>query len=221
MYWLYSQVSRIPAGTEILSTEYPSQVEAIRLLGLRQGLPEERHSEEGIAEPLQDTGLRNEEPQNGLSETAEACATEKQESSIVELLKQKDHNWSGIVRDFNHYQELAREYKSMNDRRGKTCVPECKDFPEDEQTQRELVRELFESILDFSGAIDCIRNGGGKAINRDVEECMGLQAGETVHAKRVKALSNLEVELLAWDLLVGAAMVSILFLFPVKEREGR
>jgi hypothetical protein len=219
--WFDSQVYRYSVDMEAPSTKYPTQVEAIQLLELGQALPDERHLEKDTVEPLQDTGICNEELQNRISGAAEACTTEKQESNIIELLKQKDHVWSGIVRDFNHYQELARKYKSMNDKRGKTCVPVCKDFPEDKQTQRELVRELFESILDFSDAIDCIRDGSGKTINGDAEECTGLQAGETVHAKRVKALSNLEVELLAWDLLVGASMTLILFLLSDKEREVR
>ena len=99
--------------------------------------------------------------------------------SIVQLLSNKDHRWSGIVRDFEHCQELTRQYVSISDKTGRANVPISNDFPEDKTAQKELVRQLFEAILEVDPTV----------------------AGH-MHTKRIQNLSNFEVELLAWELLV-------------------
>ncbi len=99
--------------------------------------------------------------------------------NIVLLLSNKDHTWSGIVRDFEHCQELTRQYVSISDKSGKADVSKSDDFPEDKMAQKELARQLFEAILDVDPT-----------------------AAGHMHTKRIQNLSNFEVELLAWELLV-------------------
>ena len=98
---------------------------------------------------------------------------------IAQLLSNKDHKWSGIVRDFEHCQELTRQYVSISDKTGRADVPISNDFPEDKTAQKELVRQLFEAILEVDPT-----------------------AAGHMHTKRIQNLSNFEVELLAWELLV-------------------
>ncbi len=99
--------------------------------------------------------------------------------NIVQLLCNKDHRWSGVVRDFEHCKELTRQYVSLSDKTGKADVPKSNDFPEDKTAQKELARQLFEAILEVDPST----------------------AGH-MHTKRIQNLSNFEVELLAWELLV-------------------
>ncbi|KAH6631406.1 hypothetical protein F5144DRAFT_488774, partial [Chaetomium tenue] len=97
---------------------------------------------------------------------------------IHKLLANKDHTWSGIVRDYDDCQELIRQYMSLNDKTGDTDVAGSNDFPEDKKAQKELARQLFEAILEVDPA-----------------------ASEHIHYKPIRELSNLEVELLSWELL--------------------
>lgn len=147
--------------------------------------------------------------------------------ALADLLQQKDHKWSGIIQDYEDYKELTRQYFALNDKTGRTKVPDCDQFPEDKESQKELARELFEAIVDFSDVIDGTKkvekkkkNANSGSHRDDDEEGAESDAGEEgdgeaeedeqtgsadpVHLKRVKALSNLEVELLAWELLVSA-----------------
>ncbi|KAK4032512.1 hypothetical protein C8A01DRAFT_41033, partial [Parachaetomium inaequale] len=109
--------------------------------------------------------------------------------NVIQLLDNKDHKWSGIVRDYEDCRELTRQYMLLNDKTGKADVPESNDFPEDKQAQKELARQLFEAILDVDPA-----------------------TADHMHSKRIRTLSNFEVELLAWELLfaTGRAQDGIL-----------
>jgi hypothetical protein len=159
--------------------------------------------------------------------------------NVDELLEQRDHKWSGIVEDYDHCRALAKQYMALNDKKAKPADRD--EFPEDRELQKELVRELFEAILDFSDVIDgkgtAKNKGNGKndafanddneheekanvkvegspsneatPVADDARSAFTSQSGaepspaDTVHTKRIRSLSNLEVELLAWDLLVS------------------
>ncbi|KAK3290547.1 uncharacterized protein B0H64DRAFT_447269 [Chaetomium fimeti] len=110
--------------------------------------------------------------------TAQAGPHESPRLDIRQLLNNKDHTWSGIVRDYDDCQELMKQYKTLNDKEGTTDVEVSNDFPEDKQAQKELARQLFEAILE---------------VDPDTSDHM--------HSQRVQELSNLEVELLSWELL--------------------
>ena len=68
---------------------------------------------------------------------------------------------------------------SLYDKTGETYVAESNDFPEDKEAQKELARQLFEAILELYPADT-----------------------ENMHYKSIRELSNIEVELLSWELLV-------------------
>ncbi|KAH6857004.1 hypothetical protein B0I37DRAFT_426693 [Chaetomium sp. MPI-CAGE-AT-0009] len=110
--------------------------------------------------------------------TVQADPQEPPRPDIVKLLGNKDHKWSGIVRDYDECQELTKQYISLNDKAGKTDVEMSNDFPEDKQAQKELARQLFEAILEVDPA-----------------------TSDHMHSQRIRELSNLEVELLSWELL--------------------
>lgn len=68
---------------------------------------------------------------------------------------------------------------SLYDKTGETDVAESNDFPEDKDAQKELTRQLFEAIVELQPADT-----------------------ENMYYKSIRELSNVEVELLSWELLV-------------------
>lgn len=127
------------------------------------------YGDQSLAPPRPDNGKKNPSTHPG----------EPPRPNIYKLLANKDHTWSGIVRDYDDCQELTRQYMSLNDKTGDTDVAGSNDFPEDKKAQKELARQLFEAILEVDPT-----------------------ASEHIHYKPIRELSNLEVELLSWELLV-------------------
>lgn len=148
------------------------------MAGLYTGLPT---SESGSLETHRTFGAEPLAPssRDEGGATGPAHPQEPPRPDIRQLLNNKDHNWSGIVRDYDDCQELTRQYMSLYDKTGETYVAESNDFPEDKEAQKELARQLFEAILELYPADT-----------------------ENMHYKSIRELSNIEVELLSWELLV-------------------
>jgi hypothetical protein len=148
------------------------------MAGYYTGIP---ISESGSVETHRTFGTEPLAPSTGDNDrtTGSAHPQETPRPDILQLLENKDHNWSGIVHDYNDCQELTRQYMSIHDKTGDTNVAVSNDFPENKKAQKELARQLFEAILDVDPA-----------------------DAEHMHYKPIGELSNLEVELLSWELLV-------------------
>jgi len=131
--------------------------------------------------------------------------TQPQAMTFETLLQDKDHSFKAIIVDYNHYLAMRDQYVALNDKKGKTAVPDVTNFPADPASQRELVEELFAAILDFDNVIDGQRQ---KRVNKRKTGNVPEEAEEEVrfadstHVRRVKEASNLEIELLSWELVV-------------------
>ena len=112
-----------------------------------------------------------------------------------------------MISNFDHYLEVKERYVTLNDKVGKAFVPDAEDFPEDVASQQRLVKELFNAMLEFDELIDEKRQLRAK--KRKISETAGEEEGgtsrfeESTHVRRVREASNLEIELLCWELLVG------------------
>ena len=103
--------------------------------------------------------------------------------SLSQLLKDKSHQWRGIIKDDNEFKSLKDEFRRCNDNTGRTKVEMSKDIPQTLKQKHQLVRQLFEAIVDFS----------------TVKES---ESRKRHQVDRIRALSNVEVEMISWDLLV-------------------
>jgi hypothetical protein len=161
---------------------------------------------------------------------------------MEELLRQKDHVYTGLIANIDDWRRAATDYIAFNDKKGKAAGQTAEDFPEDDESRRALVRELFEAIVDFSDVADGPKPaasrarrasaaghedqredpqplGDGPNLENGEEEAdegedgedhepqpapaaQGQARKEPPHITRVKALSNFEVELIAFDLLL-------------------
>lgn len=134
-----------------------------------------------------------------------AQETQPQAMTFETLLQDKDHSFKAIIVDYNHYLAMKDQYVALNDKKGKTAVPDVTDFPADPVSQRRLVEELFAAILNFGNVIDGQRQ---KRVNKrktgNVPEAAEEEVhfADSTHVRRVKEASNLEIELLSWELVV-------------------
>ncbi|KAL2018375.1 hypothetical protein VTK56DRAFT_910 [Thermocarpiscus australiensis] len=92
---------------------------------------------------------------------------------------------------------------------GSDKLPDTEPFPETTEKQLERVKELVEAIFDFSDVIRPTRvvakrrKASGSADTEQNEGEGAPTVADSTHVRRVKGLSNLEVEMLAWDVLMA------------------
>jgi len=121
---------------------------------------------------------------------------------------QQTRRYQPIFRGFDHAQSAKDEYDCLNDKKKATDVPDCTDFPEDDiQSQHKLVEELFDAIADCSGTEEQPRLVNRKAKKRkaaelDEEGDDGREWTENTYVKRIKTAKDVEIQFLAWNLLV-------------------
>jgi len=71
---------------------------------------------------------------------------------------------------------------AANDKRGKTAVDDCLDIPRTDADWQTLKDELFMAIVDTSAILESANNA---------------------QVKKVRGLTNLEAEIMAWRILVS------------------
>lgn len=137
------------------------------------------------------------------------------------LQAQPTRKYQRIFRDFEHQQAIKEEYDRLNDKRQATCD----DFPNDAEGQHRLVEELFDAILDFSEAEEqqrlLVAKTSKKRKTSEVEEGAGDQElldlvkdneqrqwADNTYAKRINAAKDVEIQFVAWNLLVSATQIA-------------
>jgi hypothetical protein len=115
------------------------------------------------------------------------------------LLREQGSHYKGYITSYDHSQRVKAVYLKLNHKPGR--VGTRGDFPLDNASQVELVRQLCTAIANLRDVIDGHRMRRGKRGNDDLQ---GEQAGfvDSAAVQAVKALSPVEVELLAWEILV-------------------
>jgi hypothetical protein len=114
-----------------------------------------------------------------------------------------------MVRGFEHAEAMQAAYDILNDKKKNAAVPDCRDFPEDEQAQSRLAGELFAAIVDCSNTEEKPRVVTRKTKKRKHEDVAKEEEEETTeyrdntHVKRVKMAKDIEITLVAWKLLVS------------------
>ncbi|KAK3943227.1 hypothetical protein QBC46DRAFT_421512 [Diplogelasinospora grovesii] len=188
-------------------------------------------------------------------------------------LENTDHQWQGLIDSIEHCREIKSEYVKYHDKAPSPRAPMPKDFPHNNWAkQKELAKELFDAIVDFSEITDGKRadpkkpknvkikkeededaegklslfptlapfyysrileidddakgenaeekgkakaqtSSKGKGKQSEAEKAEPSEEGEDQdgsaspvfkenhHVQRVRKLSNIEVEILAWELL--------------------
>lgn len=132
--------------------------------------------------------------------------TQPQAVAVETLMRDRDHTFKSIITDYSHFLSVRDQYVGLNDKRGRTAVPDAVDFPIDVAGERKLVEELFGAMLDFGEVIDEQRQRRSKkrkAVDAAEDPEMEVSFTDSTHVRRVKEASNLEIELLAWDLVVS------------------
>ena len=124
------------------------------------------------------------------------------------ILKTDGGAYRGYVTSYEDCLELEAAYLRRQDKsaaflEGTTCA----DFPETVEEQRACVRELFHGMKNMEGIVDCGRWVPRKGPDGKVLKVDGKPTAEKVLepaavAERVAKLRGVEVELMAWNLLV-------------------
>jgi len=120
---------------------------------------------------------------------------------------------------------VKAEYTKSNNREGNAAA--VSDFPHNDlEAQRELVKEIYEAIVDVSNVMDAQRRkrgaprgikrhrtqNGSADVEHDSEDDSSDVYGPNHQVRRAQNLSIVQGEILAWQLLVCL----ILFLFLSK-----
>jgi len=107
----------------------------------------------------------------------------QQRAPVRDLLRQKDHQYAPMITTVQDLQALKQEYSGLNNvdigRDGRLDT----DYPTTPQAQQECVRQLFLAITDFSDVIESANH---------------------LQLPRVKDMSNFEVHVIAWNILVSS-----------------
>jgi hypothetical protein len=123
------------------------------------------------------------------------------------MMKYHDGKFRGLINNATHFKRVREVYYSLNDQKGRTYVEHASEFPSDLSGQVKLVEELFNAMLNFDDFIDEPRQKRRKRrkMNQDAEEeeDNDNSVTDSTHVRRVRQASDLEIELLAWELLVS------------------
>lgn len=140
------------------------------------------------------------------------------DDTLDDLLRVQTRKYQPIFRNFDHEKAVKEEYDHLNDKRKAADVPDCADFPDDEASQHRLVEELFNAILDSTEAEELPRLVNKKGKKRKASEMDGEHSAaqdddrqwtENTYVKRVKSASDIEIQFIAWNLLVSARCLTL------------
>lgn len=130
---------------------------------------------------------------------------------LEDMLEIQSRKYQRIFRDFDHQQAVKEDYDRLNDKKRAAAVPECQDFPDDLESQHRLVEELFDAIVDFTAAEEKPRLLVRKTKKRKFSELEeddnddeARQWTENTYVKRIKSAKDVEIQFIAWNLLVSA-----------------
>lgn len=140
------------------------------------------------------------------------------EKPLEQLLQSKTRKYHPIFRGFSHQHAVKEAYDQLNDKKKAAAVSGCLDFPDNDiERQHKLAEELFDAILDCSNAEEKPRLlAAKKSRKRKASELEDENEGEdgdpdnagsrewvdNTHVKRIKAASDVEIQFIAWNLLV-------------------
>ena len=130
------------------------------------------------------------------------------------LHAQSTRQYQRIFRSFEHQQAVKDEYDRLNDE----GAPACDDLPTDIEGQHKLVEELFYAIINNDFAEEQPRLLVKKSRKRkasDLEDETGdhepkdnepecRQWVENTYVKRIRMATDVEIQFLAWNLLVSS-----------------
>lgn len=144
------------------------------------------------------------------------------ETPLEQMLESKTGRYQPIFRGFSHQHALKDAYDRLNDKKKAAAVSDCLDFPHNNiESQHKLAEELFDAILDCSSAEEKPRLlAAKKSRKRKASVLEGQDEGEdsdpgnaeprewvdNTHVKRIKAASDVEIQFIAWNLLVRATL---------------
>lgn len=125
--------------------------------------------------------------------------------NIEFLLGEKNHIYTPMFRDIAHLRQMKALYQQYNDNKDdknvkhRTNVPDTALASSDWATRVTKVGEIFTSLVDFSDIHDKGKMVLDPLLNVEVE----VKEKNTA-VRRVMNSSNLELQLLAWDIFVSA-----------------
>lgn len=119
---------------------------------------------------------------------------------LATMPRTRDHNHNyQYIRTEAHAVALWSEYNALNNKRGKTAgVPDSVDYPHDAATQLAKVGELVQATMDLTHMID-------KQTKSRRKDAAG-QLIDSARIRRIKAATNVEIELGCWKLFVSKTM---------------
>jgi hypothetical protein len=134
---------------------------------------------------------------------------------------QPTRQYQRIFRSFEHQQAVKEEYDRLNDKRRAAAVPDCQDFPNEIDGQHKLVEELFDAIIDCSEAEEQRRlivkkskkrkasdfeeeANHNEANNNGAKDNEARQWVDNTYVKRISTATDVEIQFVAWNLLVSA-----------------
>jgi hypothetical protein len=133
---------------------------------------------------------------------------------LEEMLQSQTRKYQRIFRGFDHQQAAKEDYDRLNDKKKAAAVPDCQDFPNDVEDQHKLVEELFDAILDFSQVEEKPRllvkrpkKRKASELEDEQTENEARQWTDNTHVKRIKQAKDVEVQFIAWNLLVSAGQI--------------
>lgn len=121
-------------------------------------------------------------------------------AEIVRLLSEKDHQYRPIFRDFDDLRIMKILYSQQNDKKSKhgTDVPDTSFICNNWAAAVVEVGKIFEALVDMTDIKDKGKTKFDPALGAEVEV-----KEEATAVRRMINSSNLELQLLAWDILVS------------------
>ncbi|KAB5576621.1 hypothetical protein GE09DRAFT_1185294 [Coniochaeta sp. 2T2.1] len=148
--------------------------------------------------------------ENAYSLAPLAAASEPLEA----MLQSKTREYKPLFRGLDHAQAVREAYDRLNDKKRAANVPDANDFPTEPHELHNRAKELFDAILDFSDAEEKPRLVVKKTKKRKASEMEdngddgddypdngNREFTENTAWKRIRNASDVEINLLAWNLL--------------------
>lgn len=124
---------------------------------------------------------------------------------IHRLISQNDNGCKGHISSYQEHLTVKDAYMKLNDEEIRGNIL---DFPLDDQGQKELARQLYQAMTNMDDILDGTRLSR-KRRQTDEEDPFSVAGSvnidrfeDSVAVKRVKETKEIELEMIAWDLLV-------------------
>jgi hypothetical protein len=140
-------------------------------------------------------------------------------STVGQLQHWHDHAGKqkyNLIQNFDHAMQLDAQLHMMNNKMGKTAdVLDCEDFPATDEERKVLVDKLVAAMVNYTGIIEKpvldrkrrrTRQGAGSEAGDD-EDAPATK--DNYRVERVKNTSNVELQILAWKLLVSSPSLTL------------